>query len=157
MKLITDTKALTTAINSIASRGKKLEADIHVAACSCLHHADAHNNADPMLRLLAALPNLARKNALIAWAQDFGKFTVNEEGTGLAYDKTKSTDLEAAQAKPFWEYKPEAPFKAFDLQAELARLLKRADAALKQDDERNNVDIEMLSRIRAAGVERVLQ
>jgi hypothetical protein len=97
-------------IMSIAARGAKLDNDIHSGAMACLYHADKHGDITLMNRLLMAMPKSTRRNALAQWAVAFGKFKPNEdkstlETAPLAFDKAKSTDIPAAQAKPFWDFR----------------------------------------------------
>lgn len=47
---------------------------------------------------------------------------------------------------PFWDFKPEKPFTAFDLGAELAKLVKRAEKAAS--DERNSLPAEEFRKLR---------
>lgn len=146
VKLITDAAALNKAIDSIESRGKKLQDDMHVAALSCLQYAEQHGDVTLMQRLIVALPSSTRKNALLAWASDFGKFAVSEDGKSVVYNKHGKTDLATATAKPFWDYVPEQPFKPFDIAAELAKLVKRAEKAAK--DERNSLPDDQFRAVR---------
>lgn len=74
-KIIESAKAIDTAIASIAKRGKTLQADIHVAAVSCLVHADKHGDITLAVKLVEAVPSLARKNALRDWFIAHGKFS----------------------------------------------------------------------------------
>lgn len=146
VKLITDAAALNKAIDSIESRGKKLQDDSHVAALSCLQYAEQHGDVTMMQRLIVALPASTRKNALLAWACAFGKFSPSEDGKSVEYNKHGSTDLATAEAKPFWDFVPEQPFKPFDLAAELAKLVKRAEKAAK--DERNSLPDDQFRAVR---------
>lgn len=146
VKLITDAAALNKAIDSIESRGKKLQQDIHVAALSCLQYAEQHGDVTLMQRLIVALPASTRKNALLAWASDFGKFAVSEDGKSVIYNKHGKTDLATAEATPFWEYVAEPAFKPFDIAAELAKLVKRAEKAAK--DARNSLPDEQFRAVR---------
>lgn len=138
--------AATKLIDSIAATGKQLETDVHVAAVSALYHADKHGDVTIMQRLLAALPGFSRRNALIAWAVAHGKFVPSEDGLSVDYAKHAESDIEAAAAKPFWDFKPERPFTPFDLGAELAKLVKRAEKAAK--DERNSLPEEGFRKLR---------
>jgi hypothetical protein len=97
-------------IVSIKNRGAKLDHDIHSAAMACLNHADKHGDTTLMVRLLMALPKSTRRNALGQWAVAFGKFMQNPDNKALAatplvFDKAGKTDLAAAQAKPFWDFR----------------------------------------------------
>lgn len=146
VKVIDKAAEVTKLIDSIESRGKKLAADIHRAAVSCLYHADKHGDVTLMQRLLVAVPDFSRRNALIAWAVKFGKFAPSEDGKSVVYLKHGETDIEGGAAVPFWDFKPEQPFTQFDLGAELAKLVKRAEKAAK--DERNNLPAEEFRKLR---------
>lgn len=146
MILIEKAADLTKAIDSIATRGKKLDRDIHVAATSCLAHADKHGDVTLMQRLLTALPASSRRNAVIAWAVAFGKFLPSADGKSVEFNKTGTTDLSAAMLTAPWGFKPEAPFTTFDLGKELAKLVKAAEKAAK--DERNSLPEEGFRALR---------
>lgn len=145
MKLIEGTKAIDTAIKSIASRGKTLERDIHVAAVSTLNHAELHGDVTLAQRLVEAVPSLARKNALRDWFLAFGKFSYDEKNKTLAYNKAGVTLLDEAIATPFWDFKPEAPYVPFDMNAAIQKLIQRAEKAVSNGD---NVPSETLDALR---------
>lgn len=159
MNLITDGAALTKFIDDTCAAHKKLEGQIHIAACSALYHANEHRNADMMMRLMAGLGGSVRRNALIAWAVEFGKLEASIDGKSVQFaEKGKDGELpeectarwaksmEQAQNKPFWDFKPEAPFQAFDLNAQIQKLIKAAEKA--SNDERNNVPSRELLELR---------
>lgn len=138
-------KALTAAIDKVIKAHGEFEKELHIVAFSALAHSVNHHNTDPMDRLVRGLGGSVRKNALIAWAIKFGECKASEDGKGIEHCK-KEGDLVTAEAKPFWEFKPEVPFTAFDLGAELAKLVKRAEKAAK--DERNNLPAEGFRKVR---------
>lgn len=159
MKLITDGAALTKFIDEVCVAHKGIEAKIHIAACSALYHCNEHRNADMMMRLMSGLGGSIRKNALIAWCVKFGKLVPTVDGKSIQFDeKAIAGELpeeatarwtkaqEAAQNKPFWDFKPEAPFVAFDLTAEITKLIKRSEQAA--NDERNKVPTKELLALR---------
>lgn len=137
--------ALNKAIDRVIKAHKDFEADLHMVACSALQHSIKHHNTDPMDRLVRGLGGSVRRNALIAWAVQFGECAPAEDGKGVVHCK-KDGDLSAAMAAPFWEFKVEAPFTPFDLGAELAKLVAKAERAAK--DDRNNIDAEGFRKLR---------
>lgn len=137
--------ALTKAIDKLVKSHKDFEAELHVVACSAIQHSIKHHNVDPIDRLCRELGGSVRRNALIAWACAFGECAPAEDGKGVVHVKREG-DLAGAQAKPFWEFKAEAPFTAFDLGAELAKLVKAAEKAAK--DERNSLPEEGFRKLR---------
>lgn len=139
---------VTKAITSIGNRAKKLDHDIHVVGVSCMYHADKHGDVTLMQALINALGKSQRRNAVIAWAIAFGKFAVSEDGKNVAYDKTAKTDLAGAEGMSPWEFTPEPVFQAWDMEAELAKFMKKASKAA--EDSRNKVDpakLEALAKI----------
>lgn len=128
-KMIEGAKAIDTAIKSIATRGKKFEADIHQAAVSVLVHADKHGDITLAQKLIEAVPNLARKNALREWLMAFGKFGYDSENKTMTYNGKGSTLVEEAIETPFWVFKPEKDETLFDLNAAIHNLIKRAENA----------------------------
>ena len=131
---------INKAIASIASRGKKLDADIQTAGLSILNHVQEHGDSTLADKLVLALPKGSRKLALTEWLLAFGKLRILDKtnvddaarigaGAIFAYDKTKSTDIESATAKSWYDFKPEPDvLTAFDaqraVQAVLASLAK---------------------------------
>lgn len=145
IEVIAKAKDVKTAIASIERRAKKLDHDIHVAAVSCLFHAGEHGDVTLMQALIEALGKSQRRNALIEWAIEFGKFSADDKGKNVVFNKAGETDLDKAIEVSPWDFKPEPPFKPFDLEAELAKLYKRAAKAA--DDERNSVDDAALAAV----------
>lgn len=145
-KLVEGAGAITQAITSIATRGKKLEKDIHVIAVSCLNHADKHGDITLANRLIAAVPTMARKNALRDWFLAFGKFSYDAKSKSLVFNKTGVTLLQDAMVTPFWDFKPEPEYVPFDINASIANLIKKANAAIEKGE---NVDKAKLDAIKA--------
>lgn len=150
--VITDTAKLTLAIDSIASRGKKLDKDIHQAAVSTLVHAGQHGDVTLASRLIAALPASGRRNALIAWFVAYGPFAIAESGKDVVYHKRdEPINVSLAWAEPYWEFAPEPQFVAFDFGAVIAKAVKLAEKALADSAHagQHKVTVEQLSALRA--------
>lgn len=127
-------KQLNARIDAMGKMNLKVESTIQELGLACMAHADVHGDITVMNRLI---DNLRRPQikAFVEWCLAFGKFKKNTDTTKegvLAYDKSRTTDIEAATAKPWFEFadtKAEAVAKAFDLQAAVRALLKKAAAA----------------------------
>lgn len=145
-KMLDGAKAIDTAIKSINTRGKSLQRDIHVAAVSCLNHADKHGDVTLAQKLVDAVPTLARKNALRDWFIAHGKFSYDATEKVLTFNKKATTQLEQAIAVPFWEFKQEAAYVPFDIQAAILTLVKRAEKAINNGD---NVDKKTLATLQS--------
>lgn len=148
MNLITDKKALDTAINSIAGRAKKLDTDVQNVGLSAINHAQLHGDVTYINRLWLALGKGHRKAALTGWLLAFAPVVANAEPEtkkerpfNFSREKANATDvgtmLANAAANPWFDFKPEAaPDVEFDVRAALIRLLKSADkaASIKEED-----------------------
>lgn len=101
--------AVDKLIKSIATRGTKLDADLHTAACCALNHVALHNDPTLLNRLVQAVPKSGRANSVIVWALQFGNVALNEGKTKdtmpLVFFKDKPHDIPAAVAMPFWEFR----------------------------------------------------
>ena len=149
MKLFTTKATIVAAIEEIRATGKKLDTMIQVAACSVIQHVDKHGDVTLVNTLVEAMPKGSRVNALRDFLVTFAKVEYDEATKGFKFAKHKETDLIGAQNIMWTEFKPEQPYVAFDLQALIAGVLKKADTALKDDKHQNEVDFELLGKLRA--------
>lgn len=145
MKLLTTTVEINKAIESIAKRGQKLDADIHVAGVSVLKHVAEHGDTTLLDKLVLAMPKGSRKSAFCEWALAFGNVRMLdrsdsadaaaiEQGRLFAKDKTKQFDEVGAIAKKWYEFKPEPDLlQSFDAAAEVKRMMSRYTKAVKSN------------------------
>jgi len=119
MELIKDTKKLNTAIKSIGTRGKQLDGDIHLAAVSCLYHAEQFGDHTLITRLVNAMPNSGRPKALVRWVEDFSLLSFDKETKAfkITSSKKKVWNIEGASEMPFWEYLPEKDIAELSIDA----------------------------------------
>ena len=131
----TNSADIDKAIASIKSRGAKLDADIQACALSILAHIDKHGDITKFTALYDAMPKGSRRNALVAWACEFGKIAVNLEPETkklkpFLFKRDAETDLAGAADKPWFKFKPEKPVsEEFDFAGSLQRLLQKAQKA----------------------------
>lgn len=131
MKLLTKAE-LPKAIESIANRGNKLDADIHIAACSSLSIFAEHGDTGFVNRLYNALPKGTRKQAMTSWLISYGQLSANTESTKgeqpFVKDANKAaTRLDEAIADPWFDHKPDPkPDEVFDLMAAVSAIIKKA-------------------------------
>ena len=139
MKLMTETSVITKAIESIANRGKKLDSDIHKAACSILSHLVEHRDSTLVTRLVAAMPKSSRRKALIDWYERLVPMTVNYQTGKAELAKEKSNEwrefvakadeiVKAAIAKPFWEKEEKGEKDKLTFEAVLKYLHRKANS-----------------------------
>lgn len=107
---ITDGKKLKTAIQSIARRGKKLDADIHRAAMSCAYHAMNYGDTSHFSHLVNAMPKSSRRVALCVWAEAYFPMTIDRKDATVKLRKGREDadwQMDIADAQPFWDYSKE--------------------------------------------------
>ena len=129
-------KVLNKKIAALKKANGKVRDDIQALGLVCLMHIEAHGDVTPLNNLFDALIK-TQHQAFAEWAFSFGKVSKNtnaktKEAMPLAYDKSKKTDIEAAVAKPWFDFaddKAKATAKAFDFQQAVMSLLKKAAAA----------------------------
>jgi hypothetical protein len=125
--LINDLKGLNKLIATIRTSGARFDANLHQAAYNAIAHTANTGDIRPMVKLWEALTP-ANQRALAVYATTFGKFRYSaKQGWGFA--KSGETDLVgAANVSPLAYSKPKADkaTHAFDLKAEIDKLIKRA-------------------------------
>ena len=139
VQILTDVKAINKAIDSIARRGKTLDADIQQAALSCMQHAAKHGDSTLLDRLWLSMPRGSRRASLTEYLLHFGPVQANKDKTSkkerpFLYDrdKAKAFNLEAAAVEPWYEWNRPASedgVQEFDFDKALAALVKRASNA----------------------------
>lgn len=169
-----DLKALKKAMDKVIADSKSLQANIQVVAWGCLRHAVEHKDwtvANTLVnKFVKELGDGVRKVALIEWFKLAG-LTVNEEGSGFAGWSGAEYIVDNAdmlKKTMWWKLKPVNPFKGFDLNEEIKRLIEKAEkqaaakaeaeqgtakkdakVATKEDAEKINIDTELLAKLRS--------
>lgn len=145
--ITTEGKAIQGMISDLAKRSQAMMGDVHVAACSVIAHAVKHGDATLAThmpdRVTEALGGAWRLNALRQWFEAMGCFTwvakTDTKPAGFKINKEKRAEMlkslekdeakfldKLIKCKSFHEFKPEAPYEAFNFKAQLARLIKQA-------------------------------
>lgn len=154
ISIITDESVLKALVKSIGVRGKALDKDIHRAAVSALAHGFEHKSTGIAESLMAAMPSIARKNALKVYLMDLGCFLVKEDGKTLGIDSEKRKagfvhrELALATAPGKYSPEPEAisPLVAMDMVRKLVERLTKAKENGKLDADSISV-LEKLSQV----------
>lgn len=149
-RIINDSKAIETAIDSIQRRSAKLDDDIQIAALSACNHAHQHGDITLINRLYKAMGKGARHVALTGWLLEYAPVVANLDGASkkekpFVWSKEKriTEGLEAAMAKAdaadaqWFLFKPSAdPDAVFDFKAFIARAMTKLDTAnISPEDE----------------------
>lgn len=134
-------KELNKRIGALSKRNAAVTAEIQTLGLACLQHGASEANGGfgdvmPLNRLVQALSR-SQTQAFVEWALAFGMVKRNgdkktKEVMPLSFDKERTLDIEAATAKTWDEFaleKSASIAKAFDLQAAVMSVLKKAAAA----------------------------
>lgn len=96
--------SIDKAIKGIHTSGQTLQLEMHKVACSVLRHFGEHKDLRVVLRLIDAMPEMARVNGLKTWFEKYTAIAFNADGTAVVV-KDKATKLGDAMAEPFWKLK----------------------------------------------------
>ena len=127
---------LSKRIKALSKRNHALTAEIQTLGLACLMQVDQHGNTTPINELVSALSRPQVK-AFSEWALAYGKVKRGskadaEAGKFFAYDKARTTDMQGATDNPWDSFAPEkaeSVARAFDLQAAVMAVLRKAAAA----------------------------
>ena len=149
-------KAIDQAVSSI----RKGRVDVQKAAVLILLHAYKYGDWRKANDLVNALGSSINACALVEWFKTFGGLLVDEEAG--AFDDWCGADFikeyfQDAKATPWWTLKKPNPWKGFDLNAELQKVLrayKRAQdkAAASEEDAAKiqmQVDLDIAAQLKA--------
>lgn len=127
-------KALDAAIAGVIDDSMKLQDRIHEVAVAIMLHCYKHNEFLRAQTLVDGLGKGVRRTALVEWFKMAGLKVSQENAQFNGFNKAKMEDKWGkCLAEPWHTMKPENPFAGFDLDAELARLIAKAEKALKKD------------------------
>lgn len=152
-KLIVGTAALTTECGLVKKAAAKLDQRVQVLGLSILAHIDEHHNITLFTTLMDSLSKGQRKTAMLDWAMKFGQISQNLDKEGkldkdqpYKWDKSKKTDLMAAEEMPWFECKPEKLDEVLDVGKMLQAILRKAS---KPDAKLAEGSAELLTKLQA--------
>lgn len=145
--VILDAKGIDAGITSIVKRGASLDALIQQVAVSVVAHIEEHGDITLANRLQVSMPAGSRSNALTAFLLATAKVKVRvlpQNATKamkeafktqpFEFNREGKTDMEAALAKPWYEFKKpksiEQEFGVKELSASILRLVLQVDKAI---------------------------
>lgn len=134
--LIGSLKEIEARIIGMHSTAQSLQTEMHVIACSALQRLGKHGDIRIVLKMLNAMPEMARKNALIDWFTAFGPIAFTEENKVLSamHVKDGKTKLADAMAKPFWKFKANegAPYEPINFDTYISAQVKKLEKDAKE-------------------------
>lgn len=146
-KLLDGVSAIEKAIASIKTRGQSLQRDIHVAACSILAHVGQHHDVRMVSKLLEAMPDMSRRNAVKAWFESFGPIAFDDKGQ-VKYNPATRLLLGDAMAKPFWSFKPEAEYVPLEIGKAFDSFIKRLEKDAKETGRNHAAIVQAMTMLR---------
>lgn len=133
---------------------------VQTALVGCVSHWKLTGSnvglADIVNTFIAELGNGVNQKAVVAWCVKHLHMVPNADEDKLLFMPVKASDLDTkAAANQLWyTMKPQQPFAGFNLEAELVKLIKKAEKAGKITDEEKadkiKVDAKLLSALKAA-------
>lgn len=125
-------KSVDQLIASAISSVKSMRERVQVASIAVLIHAEKTGDYRKAQDLIDGLGNGVNQAALVEFFVKYGGLQVDEEEGG--FNGWKGADyirdnFQAAKAQAWWELKKQSPYKGFDLNEEIGKLIKRARAA----------------------------
>lgn len=157
-------KQLDAAIKSVCDDSVSLQNRVHDVAVEIMLHTYKHGDYSRAQSLVDNLGKGIRAKALVEWFNKAGLDVDMTKGFTGFKKPVMAKNWEFCKENKWYTMKPENPFAGFDLDAEIAKLIKRAEkaveknAALPEDAERPedfvmNVKVEQLAQLRKlAGV-----
>lgn len=125
-------KELDKAIASVIDASKGLQDNIQAVAVGIMVHAWKHGDFTRAQTLVDGLGQGVRRAALVEWFHGCGLKVDEQEQRFSGFNKAKMEDkFEKMKSTPWYTMKPERPFTGFDMKAELERLIKKAERAMK--------------------------
>jgi len=118
-------KIQAAAVKSVQSA----RVSVQVAAVATIRHAYEHGDWSYAGKLVEALGNTINGKALVEWFKLYGGLKVDDTGfIGWSGKQHIEDNFEKAKAGMWWELKAASPFKGFDLEAALQRVIKEHNA-----------------------------
>lgn len=98
---------------------------VQVAAVATIRHAYEHGDWSYAGKLVEALGNTINGKALVEWFKLYGGLKTDDTGfIGWSGKQHIEDNFEKAKAGMWWELKAASPFKGFDLEAALQKIVK---------------------------------
>lgn len=138
-------KELDKAIAAVIDASKGLQDNIQAVAVGIMVHCYKHGDFTRAQTLVDGLGQGVRRAALVEWFHACGLKVDEKEQRFNGFNKAKMEDkFEKLKSTPWYTLKPERPFMGFDMQAELERLIKKAERAMKTAADTPDLDAALM-------------
>lgn len=154
--LIRGTADLKAFVKNTKASGKALDQAIQIMLASSCAHLHQHGNIAVIADAVDALPAGARTNAAKEFVLRFAPVNYNEKQKEFVFSATKRIEQfeesESCQTMldTLWtDLKPEAPFRPFDLTAQIQQLLKKAQKRKEEANEGDEIADDEIASLQA--------
>lgn len=155
-QIVRDTAALNALIADTKLKGKALDQAIQVVLTSACVHIHKHGRLEIVEKALDCLSAGVRNNAAKEFILRFGCVNYNDKKKIFVFASTRreeafeETALFQEMLDTVWtDLKPEAPFRPFDLAAQLQSLLKKARTRKEEGNEGDAINDAELAQLEA--------
>lgn len=155
-QIVRDTNALNALIADTKLKGKALDQAIQIVLTSACVHIHKHGRIEIVAKALDCLSAGVRGNAAKEFILQFGCVNWNEKKKEFVFAATKrnedfeNSDLFQKMLDTVWtDLKPEAPFRPFDLTAQIQQLLKKAQSRKEEGNEGDAIADEEINQLQA--------
>ncbi|BET03776.1 hypothetical protein [Cronobacter phage GY3] len=134
-KVVMSATEIDAAIVKVCDTSKTLQDDIHEVAVAIMLHCYNHNDFTKARALVEGLGKGIRAKALVDWFHKAG-LKVDEQKGFTGFNRAiMEKNWDFCKKNRWYTMKQENPFAGFDFEAEVKRLLARAEKAIAKDAE----------------------
>ncbi len=131
-KTFKNTAELDTYVAGTLADAQKLKIRVQIALVGTAIEIQKHGDWPRANKFIKALGNGLNNNAIVEWCSEYMGLTIDDgaqEFTGWQGADYIKENFEKAKSVMWFDLKKQNPWKGFDLDAELDKLLKKAAAA----------------------------
>lgn len=153
------------AVPALEKRDAALNTDWHKTCVSVLHNWAESGAANVAAEKATAIVKAAgyRNQSIARWFATYAGF--EWDGGKFSYTRTKldngdedaATVYQAAKAEPFWKLDPPKEVKAFNLDAEIQKLIDKAKKRMAETDESKKSDEDKINADHVTALQAILQ
>ena len=141
-----DTAGLNKMIDSATLSAKTMQTKVQIALVAIIKHTIDHADYTGFNKLVNDMPNGVNVKAIVEYVTVMTGLQVDEAGKCFIgkVDKALMTEkFQDAKSTMWFTFKPQTPFAGFDLNAEIAKLIKKCETmGKKEGDEKDMVTVD---------------
>lgn len=147
-KLYKTSTAINEAIGKVVKKAQSVQLEYQRIACSAIVHLHEHKDIRVIRRLLDTMPEGMRKVAMATFFDRYSQVRFDAEGQAH-YDANKKTQLGLALEQAWWKTVKESVYTPFVFEAEVQKLIDRAEKRFEKGIDKSKGDALNLAQIDA--------